>query len=70
MRLSNPLRAPNATRVWHNSRPLPNRVPPWRRRGMGEVYRARDTRLDRTDAIKVLPEHVATDPDLKQRFEC
>ena len=36
--------------------------------GMGEVYRARDTRLDRTVAIKVLPEHVAADPDLKQRF--
>ena len=37
--------------------------------GMGEVYRARDTRLERTVAIKVLPEHVAADPDLKQRFE-
>ena len=37
--------------------------------GMGEVYTARDTRLDRTVAIKVLPEHVASDPDLKQRFE-
>ena len=37
--------------------------------GMGEVYQARDTRLDRTVAIKVLPEHVASDPDLKQRFE-
>jgi eukaryotic-like serine/threonine-protein kinase len=37
--------------------------------GMGEVYQARDARLDRTVAIKVLPEHVATDPDLKARFE-
>ena len=37
--------------------------------GMGEVYEATDTRLDRTVAIKVLPEHVASDPDLKQRFE-
>ncbi len=36
--------------------------------GMGEVYKTRDTRLDRTVAIKVLPEHVASDPDLKQRF--
>ena len=37
--------------------------------GMGEVYKATDTRLDRTVAIKVLPEHVTADPDLKQRFE-
>ena len=37
--------------------------------GMGEVYQATDTRLDRRVAINVLPEHVASDPDLKQRFE-
>jgi eukaryotic-like serine/threonine-protein kinase len=37
--------------------------------GMGEVYRARDPRLDRTVAIKVLPPHVAASPEARQRFE-
>jgi eukaryotic-like serine/threonine-protein kinase len=37
--------------------------------GMGEVYRANDTRLDRTVAIKVLPSHLSSDPDRIQRFE-
>src|SRR5215470_13701351 len=37
--------------------------------GMGEVYRARDTRLDRTVAIKVLASHLSTLPELRQRME-
>lgn len=37
--------------------------------GMGEVYRARDTRLSRDVALKVLPAHFATDPEARQRFE-
>jgi Tol biopolymer transport system component len=37
--------------------------------GMGEVYRARDTRLDRTVAIKILPSHLSERPESRQRFE-
>jgi serine/threonine protein kinase/Tol biopolymer transport system component len=37
--------------------------------GMGEVYRARDTRLERTVAVKIIPAHLAEQPDLRQRFE-
>ena len=36
---------------------------------MGEVYRAHDPRLGRSVAIKVLPSHLSSDPDLKLRFE-
>jgi serine/threonine protein kinase/Tol biopolymer transport system component len=37
--------------------------------GMGQVYRASDTRLDRTVAIKVLPPHLASHPQVRERFE-
>jgi Tol biopolymer transport system component len=37
--------------------------------GMGEVYRARDTRLDRTVAVKILPSHLSDKPEAKQRFD-
>jgi serine/threonine protein kinase len=37
--------------------------------GMGEVYRGRDTRLERPVAIKVLPSHLSTNPDLRERFD-
>jgi eukaryotic-like serine/threonine-protein kinase len=37
--------------------------------GMGEVYRARDTRLDRTVAIKILPPHLSSNPEALQRFD-
>src|SRR4051812_6044762 len=37
--------------------------------GMGEVYSARDTRLNRIVAIKILPAHLSSNPDLRSRFE-
>ena len=37
--------------------------------GMGEVYKATDSRLDRVVAIKTLPEHLAGRPELRERFD-
>ena len=37
--------------------------------GMGEVYKAKDTRLDRTVAIKILAAGLSSSPEIKQRFE-
>src|SRR5258708_14749610 len=63
------------------SRREPMAIPPGRRLGpyeiltavgaggMGEVYRARDTRLDRIVAIKVLPTHLAHRAELRERFQ-
>jgi TolB-like protein/Tfp pilus assembly protein PilF len=44
-------------------------IAPLGKGGMGEVYRARDTRLEREVAIKVLPEHLSKNPDALKRFE-
>ncbi|HEY6051331.1 MAG TPA: protein kinase, partial [Thermoanaerobaculia bacterium] len=37
--------------------------------GMGEVYKARDTRLERMVAVKVLPDHLSKSEEVRQRFE-
>ena len=37
--------------------------------GLGEVYRAKDTRLGREVAVKVLPQHLTSNPEIRARFE-
>jgi hypothetical protein len=53
---------------WQTSGPLGNPLQYWCGRH-GEVYRARDTRLDRIVAIKFLPTHLLGRPELRERFE-
>lgn len=56
------------TNLWHETRPYEIKSP-LGAGGMGEVYRARDTRLDRTVAVKILPAHLSSNLEAKQRFE-
>ncbi|TDI37770.1 MAG: hypothetical protein E2P02_21980 [Acidobacteria bacterium] len=59
---------PGVPHQWNALRALQNPLADWRR-GYGEVYKSKDTRLDRTVAIKVLPEHLAESAERKERFE-
>src|SRR5262249_23044741 len=56
------------SRLPHPVEPLPKILSLLGAGGMGEVYRALDTRLDRQVAVKVLPPHLAQDPEALARF--
>jgi len=58
----------NATRVGYQAWPYEIQSP-LGTGGMGEVYRARDTRLDRSVAVKILAAHLSEKPEFAERFE-
>jgi hypothetical protein len=58
----------NASRPQCSARPVRDFCAAGARRD-GEVYKARDTRLDRSVAIKILPAHLAADPQFRERFD-
>ncbi len=71
MRTSDSVESPtnqDGTRSWNQTRRLRNPLPIGAG-GVGKVYKARDVRLDRTVAIKVLPAHLSENAQLRQRFE-
>ena len=55
--------------LWRETRAPRNPLSARRAGGMGEVCRARDTRLDRSVAIKVLASHLSSSPELRRRLE-
>ncbi len=73
--LEKPPEAEISRLLFQKPKPISEMIGPYRilnllgKGGMGEVYRALDTRLDRNVAIKVLPQHLTTDPAALKRFQ-